>query len=196
MNKLILVCFLLSISIVNSFAEDTVRTTVCYREKAGFIVGVPDGWVNDKKAADSRGVCLMMVPEGTDFHSAPAVMYPNIVNSKGGTLEETAKIMATTVRDEFIKAGKTPPKIHPGKEIHGKNTLAIWYFDDGPHPNRWEAAAYIVYNDQLFMLVLSAYTKNDRTAAMPAFIETAKKVFTIEINNKTMDAIKKYNELF
>ena len=168
-----------------------VDNFVCYTGEAGFIIYPPKGWLNDSEAAAEFGLCAILVPEGTDLHSAPAVMYPGTVPNPGGTLEQSAKKVAEKVVKDFTEAGLKAPKIRQGKAIKGENTLMLWYFDDGPPPNNWEASAYLPFNEGMLMLVLSSYTKESRDKAISALEDMAKGVKTVVTTPEKIKELQK-----
>ena len=169
-------------------AEKYVGGVICYQEGAAFLLPPPDGWVGDPAVAGRLGLCGVFYPEGYDFNSAPAVMYPRLVKAlPGDSLEDRAqKQAALTLREFRSLPGGQNLTLRKEKAYTAASGLAfaLRRFDNGPPPNVAEAAAYAIHNDAIFIVVLSArsagqllpylpdlYAALDEVAAMDCVIE-------------------------
>lgn len=155
------------------------EAVICYHNSAAFVVRPPTGWTNDKGTATLLGVCAIYTPVGSNYNDAKAVLYPNVGTARGRTIEESADIQAEWIR-KTLSSRKNGEKIQVryGKGLRNEkgHGVAIRYYDQGPPPNEWEAAAYLQHNGQLLMLVLSAREKQDRDAAVAQLEEAASQV--------------------
>ena len=165
-----------------------VEAVICYHNSAAFVVRPPTGWTNDRETASLLGVCAIYTPFGSTYSDATAVLYPNVGTARGKTIEETADTQAEWIRKTLSgrKSGEKTQVI-TGKGIRSEKgqNVAIRYFDQGPPPNEWEAAAYMQHDGQLFMLVLSAREKSDRDAAIGQLEEAARKVVSMDFRQES-----------
>ena len=144
----------------------------CQQGKDSFFVHSPEGWGADWEAAKRLNVGVIYTFMGARFDNAQAVMYPQVHSApQAGSLEEAAQKQAEISAGSIGRNTGKSPLIRKGEAYVNGNGLvfAIRFFDDGPYPNGAEAAAYLVRGDTIFTLVLSAYTAEQREAALPDF---------------------------
>lgn len=145
---------------------------ICYDSRAAFYLPLPTGWTNSHASAERFNVCGMYYPQGHNFYSAPAVMYPVVYDAPpGASLEERAQKRAQMVLHQ-LKAmpGSEKLTLRTGKPYTTANgqTFAVRFFDNGPPPNTAEATAVIVHNGSIFEVVLSALSKEQLEANLDA----------------------------
>lgn len=161
------------------------ETVICYHETAGFIVSAPKGWVNDAEAASHLGICALYIPQGTSYNDAPAVIYPKAgTRGTDGSLHDTAKALAELGQKMLSsRPGGENLRLRQGKDIktEGGETFALWYFDQGPPPNEWEAVAYLPKNTDVLLLVLSTRLEAAREAHMKDLEAVAHAVSTLDV---------------
>lgn len=164
-------------------AEPEDSPVICYSETAAFLIKAPKGWDNDSETAAQLGVCAVYAPAGSGYHDGVAVLYPNVGTAKGKNIEETADIQAEWIRSVLAKRPQGESiSVRAGAGIRTAKgqEAAIRFYDQGPPPNEWEAAAYMQHNGRLLMLVLSAREKADRDAYIPQLEEAARQVISMD----------------
>lgn len=153
-------------------ASGGLEGIICYRGTYAYLLAVPDGWDNDPVAARRLGLCALLLPTGLGFDDAPAVMYPQMHARVGGeTQEEAAQLQAeVTLRDFRKKPGGQQLSLRAGEPVvnSGGLVFAMRFFDNGPHPNVAEAAAYHAGENAVFNLVLSAFDAEGLAEYLPS----------------------------
>lgn len=126
----------------------------------------PEGWVLDKKNATDMGMCALYVHEGHNFETSPYLIYPRM--AEGG--EEKIK---TTVQDmtALYKTHSQNFSTEDKDTYTTKNGLVfkVHYFMDGPPPRSFEAAAYLVMNNHLYISMYSAKNHDDFLKELKSF---------------------------
>jgi hypothetical protein len=167
---------------------DPVGAAICWRDKAGFLVRLPDGWQNAPDVAYHFDVCFMAVSDGMNFHDAPAVLYPRIfVRSPGQSPEDTADVAVQIALKTLAHApGGENISIRVGKSFTTPLDLPVEvrYFDNGPYPNVFEAVTYVTHDTAVLGLILSAKTREARDAFLPVLLKTARGVYPIEVRDE------------
>ena len=160
-------------------------SVICYSESAAFVIEPPEGWDNDSESASLLGLCAMYVPNGSSYFDASAKIYPNVGPARGKTVEESADLQAEWIRSIMRKRSQGENvTIRKGTGLKSEKgqDIAIRYYEQGPPPNEWEAAAYLQYNGRLFMLVLNARDKTNRDERMHLLEEAARKVVSLDFS--------------
>lgn len=165
---------------------DGADVALCYRGEVGYMLAPPPGWLNLRDAAESFGTCVIYVPEGYDFDSAPAVIYPNVVGVGAGAdpvkaeVERMrAKLSAAPDGDKLQVVAGEPFKSAFGVEFQ------LYYFNNGPSPNNFELVAYNVQGEAMLMTVLSAMTDQERRVYLGDFMKLLDGIFTMQVSDKT-----------
>lgn len=167
---------------------DEAAAGICYRDKDGFVVAAPQGWVNLPQAAAAHGVCMMYAPAGYDFDNAPAIIYPRLAGlPDGGEAFDTAAV-ADAMADSMMKrfaalpgGGRAVLLKGPALQSESGLLFATRYFNNGPDPNNFELVAYHRAESAVLLLVLSARTGADRLAGEAALRQVAGEVFHLKV---------------
>jgi hypothetical protein len=168
--------------------SDPVGAAICWRDEAGFLLRLPEGWRNVQEAAEKFQLCLMAIPEGTSFNDAPATLYPRIFARSPG---QTPAAAATAAARAALKALSRAPggenmAIRIGESFSTPLNLPveIRYFDNGPFPNVFEAGAYVTYQTAVLSLILSARTREARNAFLPALRRVAEDAYPLLVKDE------------
>lgn len=174
-------------------SDDSGGSAICWRDQSGFIFSLPPDWFNDREVAGQLGLCAIGFLNGSGFHDATAVMYPQTFSAQlGQTAEAQADNAAEIAKNAFsLRPGGEAMRISPGEPLTTRNGLRaeIRLFDDGPPPTAFEAAAYILHEDVVFTVVLSSQTRQGREQAMPAFHDAVRNVIALEVQTRRLKAM-------
>lgn len=158
---------------------------LCYRGVDGYMVSSPPGWVNQPEAAASFGVCVMYVPVGYDFGSAPAIIYPRLVARPAGP--DPVQALADTMLAYFtVCPDGYRTTVEPGPSLDSLSGLFFQtrYFNNGPNPNNFELVAYNSTEENVMLLVLSARTEGGRRASEEAFRQVIYDLLHLEVKRE------------
>ena len=143
---------------------------VIYGQDHVFVLTAPKGWVLDNKSGVSQGLQAVFYPEGSSWKSGTVVMYANAYH-KINALEETLeKVVAGDVA-EFKKKSDKLKVVEAASLPTRKDHKAVVRYFEGDTFGNSEAIAYLDEAKVVVMLVLSARTKKEFEAALPAFNE-------------------------
>ncbi|MCL1939939.1 MAG: hypothetical protein FWG04_04695 [Desulfovibrionaceae bacterium] len=163
-------------------------SAICWEDEAAFMVSLLDGWQNAPEAAERLGVCFMGILSGTNFDDSPAILYPRIFPRP---LDQTpAQAADKAAQSVYRKLSRLPGgenmAVRPGKSFISPQDLPveIRYFDNGPYPNVFEAAAYVTYHTASLGLILSATTRENRDAFLPVLLQVAREVYSMQVRDK------------
>jgi hypothetical protein len=68
--------------------------------------------------------------------------------------------------------------------------VEVRFFDNGPHPNVFEAVAYVTYHTGTLGLILSAKTREARDTYLPALLQVAREVYPLEVKDQRTHTVK------
>lgn len=167
---------------------ETGGGVICYSKSDAYLVGVPDGWVNQTQAASYNGLCAIYTPQGQNFDNANAAIYPRMDDLPPNT--SGSKAIEAIVAKALSYFGSMPGGVNlvanKSKTIKTKSGLEfeIWLYDNGPGANKHEAIAYHAGKDAMFFLVLTAREKEYRDNALPVLENMVKTMMTLEVSQK------------
>ena len=167
---------------------DPAEAAICWKNKTGFLIRLPEGWRNVPESATHYNLCLMGIPDGFHFHDVPALLYPQIFSrSLSQSPADVADKAAQVARRDLARApGGENITVRAGESfVTSANLLVeVRYFDNGPYPNVFEAVAYVMHDTDVLSLVLSAKTKEARDTFLPALLKSAHEVLPMRINDE------------
>lgn len=159
---------------------------ILYHGSKGFLINPPQGFVNDKEAAERLGVHLLYVPAGQNFETARLVIYP-----KTGTIRDEGEnavrsLVALAFSSLAARPGGQNLTVKEGRNIPTRtgDNFFVRHFNQGPPPNEWEMVAYLPKDGTVLMLVLSARDARERNEAFPVFEDMVRSVAMFEVNYK------------
>lgn len=160
---------------------------ICYRGDEGFIIGMPGGWANLPEDARQLGLCAVYAPSATDFHSAPALIYPRVLPLDAKAANQVDVMVTDLLALFHSTVGGQGASVEEGTSVTSDAGLIfeLRYLNNGPAGNDFELMAYHVGRDTMLLLVLSAITEENRLAAMPDFVRVLKSVHPITVNDQT-----------
>jgi hypothetical protein len=171
-----------------SMPTEPAGAAICWLGEAGFLIGLPADWQNAPDAAAHFGLCLMGIPRGTQFNESPVTLYPRIFDRPPGqSPADLADAAAQMALEALSRApGGENMSVRVGESFVTPLDLPveIRYFDQGPHPNEFEAVAYVNYRTAALGLVLSATTKEARDAFLPALLQVAREVYPMQVRDE------------
>ena len=165
--------------------SEQLDSAICWRGESGFVFGLPEGWQNDLQAAEQFNVCLMGVLNGTDFDNSPVILYPIAFDrSPDQSPKEVADSVAQASLEIMLRApGGEKVSVRAGDSFTTPENLSVEvrYFDDGPHPNVFEAVAYVMHHTAALGLILSAKTIDARDQSLPALLQVARECVPMRV---------------
>jgi hypothetical protein len=143
---------------------------IIYGQDHVFVLTAPKGWVLDNKSGVNQGLQAVFYPEGSSWKSGTIVMYANAYYKLNATEETLEKVVAGDVA-EFKKKSEKLKVVEAASLPTRKDKKAVVRYFEGDTFGNSEAIAYLDEGKVVVMLVLSARTKNEFEAALPAFSE-------------------------
>jgi hypothetical protein len=167
---------------------DPVGAAICWRDEAGFLLRLPEGWQNVQEAAEKFQLCFMGIPAGTNFNDAPVTLYPRIFNRSA---DQTPAQAVDAAAQAALKALSRVPggekmtvrKANPFT-TRLKLPVRLRYFDNGPFPNVFTVGAYVTYQTTVLGLILSAKTREARADFLPALRRVADGVYPLQVKSQ------------
>lgn len=159
---------------------------ILYHRSKGFLINPPQGFVNDKGAAERLGVPLLYVPEGKNFETARVFIYPKTGTISGEGEDAVSFLVAFTCSKLATRPGGQNLTVKEGRNIPTRTggKFFVRHFNQGPPPNEWETVAYLSKGGTVLMLVLSARDAEERDKAFPTFEAMVHNVTMLEVNYK------------
>jgi hypothetical protein len=164
---------------------------ICYRENAGFLIPVPEGWNVDEKNGRQAGACAFLYRQEETFDTASTLFFAQILPTPQG-----ADPVDTLVKYSLERMLQMSPKarttVKEGPEIRGAQnraepdsqpvTFQTRYFDDIPVPYGFQLVAYAVSEEATLLLVLSSETEKGRAADEPLLRSVAQRVVPMQVS--------------
>ena len=175
MKKFLALVFLLVLCSGGKAQQDTEKSGnnnsgIIYGQDHVFVLTAPKGWVLDNKSGVSQGLQAVFYPEGSSWKSGTVVMYANTYHKRNVTEETLEKVVAGDVT-EFKKKSEKLRVVEAAPLPTRKDKKAVVRYFDGDTFGNSEAIAYLDEGKVVVMLVLSARTKKEFEAGLPAFNE-------------------------
>jgi len=171
----------------SSFGED--KSILGYFDDKSYWLNIPDGFYQDANNAARIGAIFLLIPDGYDFNSAPAIIYSAVYADK------IAKDAISFDVDKFKSRAPQLTVKDTQKEISttGKEVLFKEFIDPSSKQQPYEVVSYVQEGDSVVTVVMSAFQENGYKYLLPAFINMAKSYesSTIKVLNKSMQSTAK-----
>jgi len=165
--SLLLVFFLSSLA--NSIADAVPEGGgIMYDANYSFVLTAPKGWTLDNTIAKDQGVCAVFYPTGSTWKDSAVVFYVN-TKEKSDKMRNAQDAVNDDMTD-FHRNGSPNSKAEKVKEIKLKNgrIASIWQYT-GDQWGNYERTAFVVEDQGISAIVMSAHTQKDMDGAIPAF---------------------------
>jgi len=148
-----------------------------YRNKDGFNLLAPKGWVLDPTAGEDQGLPCVLYPKGSSWADAAAVMYAEI-GSDDQDYETFANYAIAHMKQ--TRSGFRWQRIESGKTAHGEP----YFINEYPackSYGQWERAAYIQLPKAVGLIVFTARDQKSFRENKGVLTEAVKTVSPIEV---------------
>ena len=153
---------------------------IVYRNKDGFNLLAPKGWVLDPTAGQDQGLPCVLYPKGSSWAEAAAVMYAEI-GSDDQDYETFASYAIAHMKEK--RSGFKWQRIESGKTAHGEP----YFINEYPaceSYGQWERAAYIQLPNAVGLIVFTARDEGSFRQNRAKLTEAVKTVSPIEVHLK------------
>jgi hypothetical protein len=148
-----------------------------YRNKDGFNLLAPKGWVLDPTAGEDQGLPCVLYPKGSSWADAAAVMYAEI-GSDDQDYETFANDAIAHMKQK--RSGFKWQRIESGKTAHG-DPYFINEYPACESYGQWERAAYIQLPKAVALIVFTARDEVSFRQNREKLTEAVKTVSPIEV---------------
>ena len=148
-----------------------------YRDKNGFNLLAPKGWVLDPTAGEDQGLPCVLYPKGSSWAEAAAVMYAEIGSDDQG-YETFANDAIAHMKQK--RSGFKWQRIESGKTAHG-DPYFINEYPACESYGQWERAAYIQLPKAVALIVFTARDEVSFRQNREKLTEAVKTVSPIEV---------------
>jgi hypothetical protein len=177
----LLVTFWLCAAALESPAQTGVGVGgTVYRDKNGFNLLAPKGWVLDPTAGQDQGLPCVLYPKGSSWADAAAVMYAEI-GSDDQDYETFANYAIAQMKQK--RSGFKWQRIESGKTAHGEP----YFINEYPackSYGQYERAAYIQLPKAVGLIVFTARNERSFRESKELLTEAVKTVSPIEVIQK------------
>jgi len=135
-----------------------------------FVLTAPKGWILDSRSGVSQGLNAVFYPEGSSWKNGNVVMYASVYHKRNETQETLETVISGDVA-EFKKKSAKLRVVEAALLPTRKDKKAVVRYFDGDTFGNSEAIAYLDEGKVVVMLVMSARTKKELEADLPAFNE-------------------------
>ncbi|NVK38777.1 MAG: hypothetical protein HWE18_12695 [Gammaproteobacteria bacterium] len=161
MKKVFLLLLLLPSIVVSE-----TNSILGYFKDRSYWLNMPQGFYQDGKTAQKIGAIFLLIPQGYDFNSAPAVIYSAVFSDKN--VEEVIKSdeKKFIIQSPSLAVNDTKlVKSHDGKTIMIKE-----FINPASRQQPYESVAYIQEGSSVVTVVVSAFVKANYEYILPEFI--------------------------
>jgi hypothetical protein len=152
----------------NNPEKPVANSGVVFGRDHVFVLTAPKGWILDSRSGVSQGFNAVFYPEGSSWQNGNIVMYANVYHKRNVSEETLETVISGDVAEFKKKSDKLKVAEAAPLPTRKDKQAAVRYFDGDTFGNS-EAIAYLDEGKVVVMLVLSARTKKQFEAALPAF---------------------------
>ena len=161
MKKIFLLLFLLP-----SIAVSETNSILGYFEDRSYWLNMPQGFYQDGKTAQKIGAVFLLLPQGYDFNSAPAVIYSAVFNDK-----KVEEAINTDVKKFLSQSPSLTVNDSKSVKSHdGKTILIKEFINPASRQQPYESVAYIQEGNSVITVVVSAFLKSNYEYILPEYM--------------------------
>ena len=182
MKKVLLLLLLLP-----SIVASETNSILGYFEDRSYWLNMPQGFYQDGKAAQKIGAIFLLLPQGYDFNSAPAVIYSAVFSDKN--VEEAIKsdVKKFLSQSPSLTVDDTKSiKSHDGKTIMIKE-----FINPASRQQPYESVAYIQEGNSVVTVVVSAFVKANYEYILPEYMAMVSSYESADVKVKHNKSSKK-----
>jgi len=182
MKKVLLLLLLLP-----SIAASETNSILGYFEDRSYWLNMPQGFYQDGKTAQNIGAIFLLLPQGYDFNSAPAVIYSAVFSDKNveEAIESDVKKFLSQSSDLIVNDTKSV-KSHDGKTIMIKE-----FINPASRQQPYESVAYIQEGNSVVTVVVSAFVKANYEYILPEYMAMISSYESADVKVKHNKSSKK-----
>lgn len=154
-----------------------IGSGIIYGRYHSYMLTAPKGWVMDNQSGVSQELYAVFYPKGSSWAKGSVVMYTNVLaktneeQSLQGVISEDIQRFKQTSPDLKVGEGGTLPLKH-------EKSAVVKTFSNDAYGS-YESVAYINESKVVVIVVLTARSKKDHDASLPAFRELVASYFFI-----------------
>ena len=156
---LLILLFVFTLNALGQKRDTTYRAGYIYSDSIVYMLNAPQGWVFDNKSGLAQDLPAVFYPKKSSFETAATIMYSNyMMVGKKGLYKSLQKVIE---KDSLQHKENSPatlitklPSIIISKRQ--KTVAALINYKNSGNPTTEELTAYILYNNRVVIITMSA----------------------------------------